>query len=141
MIEVGEAGEGRACSVASRGGDREKRRGWIEIGPAPSTFQLGSERKMANRTDVEVNQRGELVGWMDGWGRLPPFPQSSSFPFFTSPPAPVVPSHSNIGPNFPLCRRESSFDRWKRAVSEYVWNGSLSTPDSWTVQVASWLCP
>ena len=49
-------------------------------------------------------------------------------------------SHSNIGPKFLLCRRESSFDRWKRAVSEaaravcMVWNGSLllSLPSSKT---------
>ena len=37
---------GRRRQSVQRGverGDREKRRGWIEIGPAPLTFQLGSE--------------------------------------------------------------------------------------------------
>ena len=80
---------GRRRQCMQRGverGDREKRRGWIEIGPAPSTFQLGSERKMANRTDVEVNQRGELVGWMDGVVPLPTY-----LPFLN-----LLPSHSSL---------------------------------------------
>ena len=88
-----------------REGDREKRRGWIEIGPAPSAFQLGSERKMANRTDVEVNQRGELVGWMDGVVSLPflnllPSHSSLHLPLPSSHPIPIsAPTSHYVGVN------------------------------------------
>lgn len=107
------------------------RNGRIEIAPvARATLKLEWERwKKANRTERQTWKSIKEEG--DRWGRPPFLPQSSSslFSTFLSHP---IPSHSNIGPKFLLCRRESSFDRWKRAVTEYVWNGSLSMPSSRT---------